>query len=140
MSSGGTFFKLTTNGVLSEISFAYFFGHSYLPYANLMLGPDGNLYGTTRGLGSDGDYGSVFETTTNGSFTELAYWSNTTTNGTYPYAGVSLGNDGNLYGTTSSGGSGFGTVFRILIPPVPPFINTRRKAELITQVPMLISL
>jgi uncharacterized repeat protein (TIGR03803 family) len=124
MSSGGTFFKVTTNGTLTMLNNAFFFQHSYLPYATLMLGPDGNFYGTTRGLGSDGDYGSVFETTTNGSFTELAYWSNTTTNGAYPYAGLSLGNDGNLYGTTSSGGSGFGTVFRILLLPVPPFINT----------------
>lgn len=41
-------------------------------------------------------------------------------NGMYPQAGVIVGANGALYGTTTAGGAaGFGTIFR-LSPPVPP--------------------
>jgi uncharacterized repeat protein (TIGR03803 family) len=78
------------------------------PYGALVQGPDGNFYGTTYGGGSGG-YGMVFQVSTSGAWTPLvdfdgSYGANL---GANPYAGLTLGPDGNFYGTTSSGGSGY---------------------------------
>ena len=89
------------------------------PNPNLTLGPDGNLYGTTYG-DANGDYGTVFRLTTNGTITTM--YSLGGNNGQSPRGSLTLGNDGNFYGTTSGYGyqmglyfigGQYGTVFRI---------------------------
>ncbi len=109
---GGTVFKVTTNGTLTTlVSFAITNGET--PNAALTLGPDGNFYGTTEAGGSIYGYGTVFKVTTNGTLTTLILFANT--NGANPRAALTLGNDGNFYGTTEEGGSiyGEGTVFKV---------------------------
>lgn len=91
------------------------------PLAGLTPGTDGNFYGTTEAGGSGTNInnivssigvGTVFQVTTNGTLTTLVSF--TYTNGENPGAALTLGSDGNFYGTTSGGGSGGdGTVFRI---------------------------
>ena len=78
----------------------------------LVLGKDGNLYGTTAGGGAGG-HGTVFKFTTNGVLTTLYSFSGAYT-GIGPSAALVRGADGNLYGTTLHGGGGnVGTVFKI---------------------------
>jgi uncharacterized repeat protein (TIGR03803 family) len=110
----GTVFRVTTNGVLTSL--VSFNGtNGGFPYARLTLGGDGNFYGTTffggnLSLNGGSGYGSIFRMTPDGALTKLVSFSGS--NGGNPYAGLSLGSDGNFYGTTSAGGSaGLGTVF-----------------------------
>ena len=54
----------------------------------------------------------MFRVTTNGALTTLTNF--TYYNGAEPYASLTLGPDGNFYGTTDNGGSrDYGTVFRV---------------------------
>jgi uncharacterized repeat protein (TIGR03803 family) len=83
------------------------------PIGTLIQGADANLYGTTLGGGTN-DAGTIFQITTNGAFTSLYSFVNTstgfpTTQG--PFAGLAQGSNGNLYGATLGGGDGFGTIF-----------------------------
>ncbi|HVI09533.1 MAG TPA: choice-of-anchor tandem repeat GloVer-containing protein [Candidatus Binatia bacterium] len=85
------------------------------PYAGLVQGIDGSLYGTTS-QGGDNGQGAIFKITPGGHFTSLYSFCSQTNcaDGSFPYAGLILGADGNFYGTTELGGiNGAGTVFRI---------------------------
>jgi uncharacterized repeat protein (TIGR03803 family) len=103
----GTVFTITTNGVLTTLVSFNGTNGAY-PRAGLTLGSDGNFYGTTvNGEGVAGA-GTVFQITTNGMLTTLLSFN--MKDGANPYAGLTLGSDGNFYGTTSSGGPGGGGV------------------------------
>ena len=86
------------------------------PYASLVQGTDGNLYGTTRSGGAH-NYGTVFRITLAGSLTTLHSFCSRTNcaDGEHLFAGLIQGSDGNFYGTTGYGGSNgsFGTIFKI---------------------------
>ena len=76
----------------------------------------GNLYGTTAGGGAYG-FGKVFKLDTSGKEHVLYNFcpqGGTCTDGQIPFAGVIQDTAGNLYGTTSQGGTaGWGTVFEL---------------------------
>ena len=82
------------------------------PNAPLVLGADGNLYGST-GAGGTFDEGAIFEMTPDGSSYKLLYsFNGSNPLGYYPRS-LLLGSDNNLYGTTALTGSGnAGAVFR----------------------------
>jgi len=111
-SGKGTVFQVTTNGVLTPL-YSFTGGNDGAnPHALMLLGPDGNFYGTASGGGSDGN-GTVFRVTTNGVVTPL-YSFTGGINGADPIAGLTLGPDGNFYGTTYEGGSdGVGVIYRL---------------------------
>ena len=87
----------------------------------LIQGLDGNLYGTTTGGGANDacngqGCGTVFKITPSGTLTTLYNFCSQTgcADGSLPYAGLDLGTDGNLFGTTYEGGTNTtGTVFEI---------------------------
>jgi len=115
---GGTVFNITTNGVLTTLAFFDNYNGQY-PYSGLTPGNDGTFYGTTAGGGAWGS-GTVFNVTTNGVLTTLYSFSQargnnlTNADGMAPFAGLTLGTNGNFYGTTYEGGTkGYGTVFEV---------------------------
>jgi uncharacterized repeat protein (TIGR03803 family) len=109
----GTVFQIDTNGVLTTLYRFTGPGDGEYPRAALVQDGDGNLYGTTEGDPSINIRGSVFQIRTNGLLTSLPSFTGTN-DGANPYAGLVLGSNGSLYGTTSGGGnSGIGTVFAV---------------------------
>jgi uncharacterized repeat protein (TIGR03803 family) len=89
------------------------------PYAGVVFGPDGGLYGTTEegGVGQ----GTVFKLAPpadgKAAWTETVIHSFNSKSGANPVAGVVFDASGNLYGTTAlGGGMNYGTVFE-LSPP-----------------------
>jgi uncharacterized repeat protein (TIGR03803 family) len=111
----GTVFRISPSGALTSLYSFTDHSDGSVPNAALVLGSDGNFYGTTYGAsmyGGSGN-GSVFKITTNGNFTSL-YSFTSVENGLNPDAALIQGSDGNFYGTTSDGGTnGDGTVFEI---------------------------
>src|SRR5215831_14527030 len=109
----GTVFKVTPAGTLTTL---YSFcgqscGDGSAPFAGLLLGKDGNFYGTTE-LGGTNNEGTIFKITPQGILSTLHSF--TIQEGSNPYAGLVQATDGNFYGTTQSGGAHLlGTVFKI---------------------------
>ncbi|HEY1662801.1 MAG TPA: choice-of-anchor tandem repeat GloVer-containing protein [Verrucomicrobiae bacterium] len=112
----GTVFQITTNGV-ETVLYSFTVSDGYNPDGGLTVGRDGKLYGTLYNGGTNG-YGSVFVFTRFGSgiFSSIYSFGNGTS-GNHPYGGLTTGPDGNLYGTTSAGGTGNGTIFRLSLTP-----------------------
>jgi uncharacterized repeat protein (TIGR03803 family) len=108
----GTVFEVPAgSGTITDLdSFTYYNGAS--PYAGLVANQSGNLFGTTFSGGAFGD-GTVFEVPGgSGTITDLDSF--TYHNGAYPKGDLVLDSNGNLFGTTYSGGaSGYGTVFEV---------------------------
>jgi len=123
----GTVFKITPSGTLTTLySFCSQTGctDGEQPYAGLVQGSNGNLYGTTSGGGVNttgceypfSGCGTVFKITPSGTLTTLYRFCSETgcTDGANPTAGLIQATDGNLYGTTYYGGANNrGTVFKI---------------------------
>ncbi len=106
---------MTSNGVLNTLAHFYYTNGAG-PFADLVYGNDGALYGTTVAGGTWG-HGTVFRMTTNGALTTLASFDGT--NGYYPYSNLIVNDDGSFYGTTYRGhypdsSTTPGSVFRLL--------------------------
>jgi uncharacterized repeat protein (TIGR03803 family) len=119
-SGSGTVFKMTPAGKLTKL-------HKFTgpdgagPTSALVQASNGNFYGTTQAGGTNSG-GTVFQITPAGKLTTLYSFCSKSecTDGADPSAGLIQATDGNLYGTTFSGGSndtscngGCGTIFRI---------------------------
>jgi uncharacterized repeat protein (TIGR03803 family) len=110
----GTIFKLTVGGTFSTLVHCTSTTGTG-PKAALLQAIDGNFYGTTSAGGSLFS-GTVFKMTTAGVVTVLHNFSGfgATATGATSLASLIQASDGNLYGTTSSGGANSnGTVFKI---------------------------
>lgn len=130
--SVGSVFRLTTGGVFTTLYQFPFQGSPPPPppmcpcpegsqlLGELVEGPDGSFYGTTSLNGpSLDDFGTVFKFSLDGTLTMLHAFSkdpgaSTYSQGREPWAGLTLGTDGQLYGVAISGGAGSnGVIYRI---------------------------
>jgi uncharacterized repeat protein (TIGR03803 family) len=106
----GTVYKVSPSGEFITI-YDFDFTHGDSPVTPLVLGTDGNFYGTAT-LGGTGDNGVVFKLSPAGKFAMLYNFDGT--HGEGPYAPLIQGSDGNFYGTTLTGGThGHGVVFKM---------------------------
>jgi uncharacterized repeat protein (TIGR03803 family) len=117
----GTVFEITSNGTLttlysfcSQVSQGVCMDGAH-PYAGLIEGTNGNFYGTTNGGGGSSASGTVFEITPTGTLTTLYSFcaKSGCKDGENPAAGLVQAPNGDFYGTTSGGGIGYGTIFKI---------------------------
>jgi uncharacterized repeat protein (TIGR03803 family) len=123
--SGGTVFKVTSSGALTTIY--DFCSESDCSDGKELLGglveaTNGALYGTTiyGGVntctiyGQSTSCGTIFKITLGGKLTTLDSFDGT--NGALPYSAMIQAGDGDLYGTTGSGGAyNYGTVFKMTL-------------------------
>ena len=107
----GTVFRMTPDGLFST-------QHSFdgmeagAPAAELIQGLDGLLYGTGAAGGAF-DLGAIFKMSLDGDLTPLYSFAGVA-DGTHPAAPLVQAQDGQIYGTTASGGNAdAGTVFKI---------------------------
>jgi uncharacterized repeat protein (TIGR03803 family) len=108
-------YKLAPNRQLTVLhTFTGLDGDS--PYAGLISDTEGNLYGTTSSGGAAGG-GTVFKLSPGGDESVLHdFLGSAAGDGWEPLGGLTMDDEGNLYGTTESGGSascGCGVVFKI---------------------------
>jgi uncharacterized repeat protein (TIGR03803 family) len=107
----GTFFQITTAGAYTTLY--QFTTSNAAPIGPLVLGTNGNFYGISQGGGAGG--GTVFEITPSGDLTTIYGFSSARFS---QYGGIPgsliLGNDRNLYGSTTFGGkNNKGNVFKL---------------------------
>ena len=116
----GTIFEFSPSSGTETVLYSFGKSGDGTSPTGLILGSDGNFYGTTVYGGSSANCtsgcGTIFEFSPS-SGTETVLYSFTGSNGANPQGGLVQGGDGNLYGTTVYGGtsencaSGCGTVF-----------------------------
>ena len=131
--SNGTVFAMSPSGQLALLG-SFDGTNGAQPQCVLTQNPfDGNLYGTTP-AGGEWGFGAAFSLTPpvfpespagpdsasplrlSTAITLLSSFDNTNT-GAYPSGGLIVGYDGNLYGTTSAGGSAFDSgTFYMVVP------------------------
>jgi uncharacterized repeat protein (TIGR03803 family) len=109
----GTVFKITVKGEFTSL-------HSFDgtdgcgPITGMAQGSNGLIYGTTEACGAHGQ-GTIFQMTAGGTLTTLYNFCFLAqcADGSGPNGPLIQATDGNFYGTTDGGGSGFGTIFSI---------------------------
>ena len=104
----GQVFKVTPDGVFTTL--VAFTGDNGQSPNGLVLGNDGNFYGTTDWGGRYG-LGTVFRMTSKGALRTLAYFNNA--KGLHPAGRLVQYHDGDFYGTTVTGTNYHGTVFKM---------------------------
>jgi len=124
----GSVFKVTPAGQVTTLySFCSAAGcvDGKTPFVGVIVGTDGNLYGTAQGGAHNA--GEIFKVTPTGQFTNLYSFCNVTfcADGFFPQTPLMQQTNGKFYGVTESGGANSlnGGVFYSLDLGLKPFVN-----------------
>jgi uncharacterized repeat protein (TIGR03803 family) len=118
--NAGTIYKLTATGSLTTLynfcSLASCTDGSS-PLDGVIQDAGGNLYGTTYSGGDNacGGCGTAFKLSPSGVLTTLYTFCSLSecADGSFPETPLTMGSDGNLYGTTTGGATTLGTAFKL---------------------------
>ena len=114
----GAVFKITPSGTVTVVyDFNDATGSGYTPFGGVVLGTDGNFYGTTK-AGGNFNEGTLFKITASGTLTtpyNFGTCKYPCKEGLYPKAPPVQGTDGNFYGTAPNlnDGTNTGVVYKI---------------------------
>jgi len=118
----GTIYKLAKAGGVWKVAIIHNFsglsGDGAKPQGGVIFGPDGNLYGATY-EGGGSEIGVAYELALSSGkwvYKQLHSFSSNGIDGQFPMGNVAFDANGNLYGTTSLGGSKSQGVVYELIP------------------------
>lgn len=117
-SSGGTFnkgfvYNMTTAGKITVVHNFNGTDGEY-PEGNLVQASDGNFYGVTQQTSTNPNAGEIYKMTPAGVVTSLHAFATDGSEGENIVSGLLAASDGNLYGTTNSGGANNdGTLYKI---------------------------
>jgi uncharacterized repeat protein (TIGR03803 family) len=113
--AAGLVYKITPGGVQTVLYNFAGGNDGFRPESSLLRDAAGNLYGTTL-QGGTSNAGTAYVVTSAGKETVLYSFSGTSDGGS-PLAALAMDSAGNLYGTTTAGGSNNnGTVFELVRP------------------------
>lgn len=108
----GTVIKFTAKGKVTVL-------HNFVgtdgefPEHNVVMDKDGNIYGVTA-FGGASDNGTIYEIARDGTFTSLYSFTGGAADGGFPYGGLAIDKNGNVYGSADDGGAySAGTVFEM---------------------------
>jgi len=107
----GAVYQFSTAGVVTVLHGFNDTPDGNVPNGGLVLGSDGNFYGTTQ-FGGTSHLGTAYRISEGGTYEELVSFDGS--NGAQPLGQMIQATDGNFYGTTVAGGShSQGTVFQL---------------------------
>lgn len=110
-SGGGTIYRISAAGTF-EVLYHFDGSSGSQPVGALIQASDGYIYGTTQG-GGDFGLGTVFRMDLQGNHTALHHFGDAPDFASEPLGGLVQASDGHLYGTTSTGGTGGGLLYRL---------------------------
>lgn len=105
----GTVFTITTTGTESVLYAFNGYKDGNTPFGGVIRDNQGNLYGTSQPRPTPTGWGTIFKLHPSGQLNVLHTFSGA--DGADPLAGVIADSSGNLYGTTSAGGTGSCTYY-----------------------------
>ena len=117
----GTVFRLSPGGTETIIhSFVNATTDGQYPNGGVVMDSQRNLYGVTNQGGTYSQYGAVYEINDKGKETLLHSFDDNGVDGTYPQGNLLMDSSGNLYGTTSTGGTGSNSEFNGVLYKITP--------------------